>query len=219
MFKITHGRLHRSAAADMLAHQADIHDSREMILVIDNYDSFTHNLVHLAGGLGHDMRVERNDALTAPEALGLGADAIILSPGPRTPDEAGICVELVRAAAAAGMPVFGVCLGMQAMAAAFGGNIIRAGVLMHGKTCGVVHDGTGLFAGAPSPFTATRYHSLAADPATLPACFTVTAHAGDGEIMAITHKTAPIAGVQFHPESIASEYGETILKNFLKYIP
>jgi len=180
-----------------------------MILVIDNYDSFTHNLVHLAGGLGHDMRVERNDALTAPDALGLGADAIILSPGPRTPDEAGICVELVRAAAAAAMPVFGVCLGMQAM----------AGALMHGKTCAIAHDGTGLFAGAPSPFTATRYHSLVADPATLPACFTVTAHADDGEIMAIAHKTAPITGVQFHPESIASEYGETILKNFLKNIP
>ena len=188
-----------------------------MILVIDNYDSFTHNLVHLIGGLGWRTEVVRNDAISATAALEAGAEAIVLSPGPCTPDEAGVCTDLVRAAEPAGAPVFGVCLGMQSMAQAFGGAVVRAKKLMHGKTCGIVHEGTGLFSGAPSPFTATRYHSLVADEASLPDCMEVTARADDdGEIMAIKHKTKPIAGVQFHPESIASEHGDTILRNFLK---
>ena len=188
-----------------------------MILLIDNYDSFTHNLVHLAGGLGEDVVVKRNDALSPAEALETGASAIVISPGPCTPNEAGICVDLVKAAGAARMPVFGVCLGMQSIAQAFGGAIRRADRLMHGKTCGVVHEGEGIFEGAPSPFTATRYHSLVADPDTLPEALAITARADDdGEIMAIAHKTLPIAGVQFHPESIASEYGAEILANFLR---
>ncbi|MEM9494450.1 MAG: aminodeoxychorismate/anthranilate synthase component II [Pseudomonadota bacterium] len=192
-----------------------------MILVIDNYDSFTHNLAHLIGALGETVEVVRNDALSVDDALGRGSakapDAIVLSPGPSTPDRAGVCIDLVKAAGDANMPVFGVCLGMQAMAAAYGGKIVRAAKLMHGKTCDIVHEGRGVFKGAPSPFTATRYHSLVADPETLPACFDVTAHAGDdGEIMAIEHREARIAGVQFHPESIASEQGDLLLRNFLK---
>ena len=188
-----------------------------MILLIDNYDSFTHNLVHLAGGLGEDVVVRRNDALSPAEALETGAAAILISPGPCTPNEAGICVDLVRAAAAARRPVFGVCLGMQSIAQAFGGAIRRADRLMHGKTCGVVHEGAGIFEGVPSPFTATRYHSLVADPDTLPDDLQATARADDdGEIMAIAHGTLPIAGVQFHPESIASEHGADILANFLR---
>ena len=188
-----------------------------MILLIDNYDSFTHNLVHLAGGLGEDVVVKRNDALSPAEALETGASAIVISPGPCTPNEAGICLDLVKAAGAARMPVFGVCLGMQSIAQAFGGAVRRADRLMHGKTCGVVHEGAGIFEGAPSPFTATRYHSLVADPDTLPEVLAITARADDdGEIMAIAHRTLPIAGVQFHPESIASEYGAEILANFLR---
>ncbi len=190
-----------------------------MILVIDNYDSFTHNLVHLVGGMGRETRVVRNDALSIKEALALEPDAIVLSPGPCTPAEAGICVELVRAATNANVAVFGVCLGMQSIAVAFGGEIVRAGKLMHGKTCGVVHEGAGVLAGAPSPFTAARYHSLVVDPETLPDCLTVTARADDDdEIMALEHRQAPIVGVQFHPESIASEHGDTILGNFLKAV-
>lgn len=188
-----------------------------MILVIDNYDSFTHNLVHLIGGLGEETVVRRNDALSAEDAVGLGAEAIFLSPGPCTPDEAGICLELVQAAARAQVPVFGVCLGMQAIAQSFGGRIRRAGRLMHGKTCGVLHKGEGIFEDLPSPFTATRYHSLAADPASLPGDLVVTASADDDdEIMAVAHKSLPIAGVQFHPESIASEHGAPLVSNFLR---
>ncbi len=188
-----------------------------MILLIDNYDSFTHNLAHLAGGLGEEVVVKRNDAISVEEALGAGASAILLSPGPCTPNEAGICLDLVAGAAAAQMPVFGVCLGMQAIAQAFGARIGRAGKLMHGKTCGILHDSTGLFEGLPSPFTATRYHSLAAAAESLPAELTITATADDdGEVMAIEHQTLPVAGVQFHPESIASEHGPAILANFLK---
>ena len=188
-----------------------------MILLIDNFDSFTHNLVHLIGELGETVTVKRNNDLTAEEALISGAKAIIISPGPGTPNDAGICVDLVKGAADRAMPVFGVCLGMQSMAAAFGGKIRRADNLMHGKTCGIRHQGTGVFADIPTPFTATRYHSLVADPETLPAELTITATADDdGEAMAIEHKSLPIVGVQFHPESIASEYGAKILSNFLR---
>ena len=188
-----------------------------MILVIDNYDSFTHNLVHLIGGLGEDVNVVRNDAVTAEEALNMGAKTLFLSPGPCTPDEAGICLDLVKAAAKKQTPVFGVCLGMQAIAQAFGGTISPAGRLMHGKTCEVVHLRRWIFDGVPSPFTATRYHSLVVDRAFLPDDLAVIATADDdAEIMAISHKTLPIGGVQFHPESIASEHGATIIANFLK---
>lgn len=190
-----------------------------MILLIDNYDSFTFNLAHLIGALGEEVRVMRNDALTAQEALAAGAEAIVLSPGPRTPNEAGICLELVSAAAEARVPVFGVCLGMQSIAQGFGGVIKRAGKLMHGKTCGVVHDGRSLFSGLPSPFTAVRYHSLVADPASLSNQLAVTARSDDdNEIMALSHGALPIMGVQFHPESIATEHGARLFSNFLAII-
>ena len=186
-----------------------------MILLIDNYDSFTFNLMHLVGASGENVVVRRNDKLTVEEAM--DAEAIILSPGPKTPNEAGVCLDVVTAAAAIGKPVFGVCLGMQAMAQSFGGTIRRAERLMHGKTCTVAHDGDWLFEGIPPRFTSTRYHSLVAAPETLPDCLEATAKAeDDGEIMAVCHKTLPIAGVQFHPESIASEFGAEIIANFLK---
>ncbi len=188
-----------------------------MILLIDNYDSFTHNLVHLIGGLGETVEVVRNDALSAEAAVDGRAEAIVISPGPGAPESAGVCLDMIAAAARTRTPVFGVCLGMQSIAQSFGGGIHRAERLMHGKTCDVVHEGTGVFAGLPSPFTATRYHSLVADPDRLPAELNVTARAGDdGEIMAVAHATLPIAGVQFHPESIASEHGAEIVANFLK---
>lgn len=191
--------------------------AQPMILLIDNYDSFTFNLMHLIGGLGETVRVARNDALTVEEAIAARADAIVLSPGPCTPNEAGISLALVEGAAEAGIPLFGVCLGMQSIAQAFGGQIERARVLMHGKTCEVRHEGGWLLDGAPSPFLSTRYHSLVASAPTLPDVLTISATAADdGEIMAITHKSLPIAGVQFHPESIASAHGELILSNFLK---
>jgi anthranilate synthase component 2 len=187
-----------------------------MILLIDNYDSFTWNLVHLIGGLGGQVEVVRNDAITAAEAVGAGVEAIVLSPGPGAPADAGICVETVRLAADAGTPVFGVCLGLQAIAEAFGGTVARAGRQMHGKTSRIAHSGTGLFAGLPSPFFATRYHSLAASRAGLPNSLRIAALAeDDGEIMALEHAAAPIAGVQFHPESIASDHGAEIFRNFL----
>lgn len=187
-----------------------------MILLIDNYDSFTFNLMHLIGALGEEVVVKRNDKLTASEALASDVEAIIMSPGPRTPDHAGVCLEVVEKAAAAKRPVFGVCLGMQAIAQSFGGKIRPAQHLMHGKTCTVAHDGGWLFNGIPAHFTATRYHSLVAAPAALPACLLTTAAAADDdEIMAVCHETLPIAGVQFHPESIASEYGSELISNFL----
>jgi anthranilate synthase component 2 len=187
-----------------------------MILLIDNYDSFTHNLVHLAGGLDRQVLVKRNDALTAREAVNAGAEAILLSPGPCTPNEAGICLALVTAAAEKGVPVFGVCLGMQAIAQATGGTVGRAGKLMHGKTCNVVHEGKSIFKGLPSPFIQARYHSLSVKREGLPEDLAITATADDdNEIMAIAHKKFPIVGVQFHPESIASEYGAQLLSNFL----
>lgn len=192
--------------------------SGSMILLIDNYDSFTWNLVHLIGGLGYEVEVRRNDALTAGEALALRPQAIVLSPGPCTPNEAGVCLDLVRAAEKAGAPLFGVCLGLQSIAQGLGGNVVRARKLMHGKTSRIVHTGKGLFEGLPDGFTATRYHSLIADPKTLPDCLEAAARSeDDAEIMALAHKTAPIAGVQFHPESIASEYGAEIFSNFLRW--
>ncbi|WP_411818172.1 anthranilate synthase component II [Hyphococcus sp. DH-69] len=187
-----------------------------MILLIDNYDSFTFNLVHLIGELGEDTKVVRNDALTAQEAIAMGAEAIVLSPGPCTPNEAGICLDLVDAAKESGTPIFGVCLGMQSITQSFGGIIKRAGKLMHGKTCEIIHDGGGVFAEMPSPFTAVRYHSLVADRASLSKELTITAQADDdNEIMAVAHRSLPIVGVQFHPESIATEYGAKMFSNFL----
>ena len=187
-----------------------------MILLIDNYDSFTHNLAHLIGGLGETVEVRRNDAISAEDALNFNARAIFISPGPGAPESAGVCLDLVAGAARTAMPVFGVCLGMQAIAQGFGGRIRRAERLMHGKTCRVVHENSSIFEGLPAAFTATRYHSLVADPASMPDTLAITAVADDDqEIMAIAHKTLPIVGVQFHPESIASEYGAEMVKNFL----
>jgi anthranilate synthase component 2 len=189
-----------------------------MILLIDNYDSFTWNLVHLIGGLGHQVEVARNDALSAEAAVGRGASTLVLSPGPGAPTDAGICVETIRLAAERSVPVFGVCLGLQSIAEAFGGKVVRAGRQMHGKTSPIDHDGSGLFASLPAPFIATRYHSLVAERASLPPSLRIAATtADDGEIMALEHAEAPIAGVQFHPESIASEHGAAIFRNFLAW--
>ena len=185
-----------------------------MILVIDNYDSFTYNLVHYLNELGAQTVVARNDALTVQEALGHGAEAILLSPGPCAPDQAGICLPLLRGAPQ-DMAILGVCLGHQAIGQAYGGDVIRAKSLMHGKTSPIHHTGKGLFKDMPNPFTATRYHSLAIDRATLPDDLEVTAWTEDGEIMGVQHKTRPIHGVQFHPESIATEGGHQLLANFL----
>ncbi|MHA7872180.1 MAG: anthranilate synthase component II [Hyphococcus sp.] len=188
-----------------------------MILLIDNYDSFTYNLAHLIGGLGVDVEVRRNDAVDGESAVSFGADAIVISPGPGRPEDAGACLDIIKKAAGQGVPVFGVCLGMQAIADAFGGAIVQASRLMHGKTCAVTHAAKGIFQGLPSPFTATRYHSLAVDAATFPDDLEATAHAEDDqEIMALEHRRLPIAGVQFHPESIASEHGGALIANFLK---
>lgn len=188
-----------------------------MILLIDNYDSFTFNLAHLIGGLGEKVEVRRNDKISAAEAFALGADAIVMSPGPCTPDDAGVCLELARGAADAEAALFGVCLGMQSIVQGLGGKIVRAEKLMHGKTCNVAHEGGWLMEGAPSPFISTRYHSLVAAPDTAPATLDIVARAEDDrEIMAVAHNSLPIAGVQFHPESIASECGELIIANFLK---
>ena len=185
-----------------------------MILVVDNYDSFTYNLVHYLAELGAQTRVIRNDDMTAAEALALGAEAILLSPGPCSPNEAGICLDLITTAPD-DLPIFGVCLGHQAMGQAFGGEVIRAKQLMHGKTSPIHHQGHSVFKGLPSPFTATRYHSLAVRRDTLPDVLEVTAWTEDGEIMGLAHRTRPIHGVQFHPESIATEHGHEMLANFL----
>ena len=186
-----------------------------MILLIDNYDSFTFNLVHFLGDLGAACVVRRNDALSVEEAMALKPEAIVLSPGPCTPNEAGICVELVRAAAGK-IPLLGVCLGHQAIGQAFGGKVVRAPEPVHGKTCPVYHENTDLFAGLPSPFTATRYHSLIVKRSDLPEELVVTAFTHDGIIMGLRHSTLPVYGVQFHPESIATSHGHDILKNFLE---
>ena len=185
-----------------------------MILVIDNYDSFTYNLVHYLNELGAETEVWRNDALTVDEALALRPEAILLSPGPCTPNEAGICLDLF-ASAPNDLPIFGVCLGHQAMGQAFGGKVVRAKSLMHGKTSQIHHDNPGVFAGLPNPFVATRYHSLAVERATLPETLRVNAWTDDGEIMGLAHRDRPIHGVQFHPESIATEGGHQLLANFL----
>ncbi len=185
-----------------------------MILVVDNYDSFTWNLVHYLAELGAETRVVRNDDLTAAEAWALRPEAVLLSPGPCTPNEAGICLDIL-ATASLDMPIFGVCLGHQAMGQAFGGEVIRAKALMHGKTSPIEHEGHSVFKGLPSPFTATRYHSLAVRRETLPDVLEVTAWTADGEIMGLAHTSRPIHGVQFHPESIATEHGHDLLANFL----
>ncbi|WP_417229461.1 anthranilate synthase component II [Brevundimonas sp.] len=185
-----------------------------MILVVDNYDSFTWNLVHYLAELGAETRVVRNDDLTTDEAWALKPEAVLLSPGPCAPDQAGICLSLLTSAPD-DMPIFGVCLGHQAMGQAFGGEVIRAKSLMHGKTSPIEHAGQSVFKGLPSPFTATRYHSLAVRRDTLPDVLEVTAWTADGEIMGLAHRTRPIHGVQFHPESIATEHGHALLANFL----
>lgn len=186
-----------------------------MLLLIDNYDSFTYNLVHLLGGLGAEIVVRRNDVLTPAEALALRPDAIVLSPGPCDPDRAGICLPLVAAAAAACVPLFGVCLGHQAIGQAFGGRVVPAGDIVHGKLGAIDHCGFGVFAGLPTPLDATRYHSLVVDRATLPAALEVTAWLEDGTIMGLRHRDLPIEGVQFHPESVASQHGAALMGAFL----
>ena len=183
-----------------------------MILVIDNYDSFTWNLVHYLMELGVEVRVERNDSMTAAQALASDAQGFLISPGPCTPTEAGISLDLVAACANAQRPLLGVCLGHQAIGQHFGGKVVRGG-LMHGKTSAIDHDGTGVFAGLPSPFTATRYHSLIVTD--IPDELAVNATASDGSVMGFRHRTLPIHGVQFHPESIATEHGHAMLANFL----
>jgi len=186
-----------------------------MLLLIDNYDSFTYNLVHYVGELGADTRVFRNDAIDVQAAMALRPAGILLSPGPCDPDQAGICLPLTLAAAEAGIPLLGVCLGHQAIGQAFGGRVIRHSEIVHGKMGRVQHAGQGVFAGLPSPFEATRYHSLVVERASLPDCLEVTADLADGTIMGLQHRDLPIHGVQFHPESIASQHGHKLLKNFL----
>ena len=189
------------------------------LLVLDNYDSFTWNLVQLFGALGAEPLVYRNDALSVDAALGLAADAIVISPGPGATADAGISVALARGAAARQIPLLGVCLGHQALAEAFGATIARAPTLMHGKSCQVAHDGTGLFAGLPQPLAVMRYHSLVVQPATMPVDFIATAtaqEAGGETVMAIAHRTRPLFGVQFHPESVGTESGSALLGNFLR---
>jgi anthranilate synthase/aminodeoxychorismate synthase-like glutamine amidotransferase len=187
-----------------------------MILVIDNYDSFTYNLVQYVGERGIEQKVIRNDKITVSEIRNLRPSHIILSPGPCTPSEAGISLELIRELHKE-YPILGVCLGHQAIGQAMGGNVVRAGEIVHGKTSPVFHTGTGIFSGVPSPFTGTRYHSLIVDRNTLPLCLEVTAWTSDGLIMGLRHREYPVYGVQFHPESIATEYGKEILNNFLTF--
>lgn len=186
-----------------------------MLLLIDNYDSFTYNLVHYVGELGAEIVVKRNDALDVQEAMSLRPDMILLSPGPCDPDRAGICLPLTLAAADAGIPLLGVCLGHQTIGQAFGGKVVRASEIVHGKVGQMTHHGKGIFAGLPSPFPATRYHSLIIDRDSLPDCLEITAELEDGTIMGVQHKDLPIHGVQFHPESIRTEHGHKLLKNFL----
>jgi len=186
------------------------------ILVIDNYDSFTWNIVHYLKEIGAEVRVVRNDSLTPAEALAAGDDGILISPGPGAPDAAGISIELVHACATARRPLLGICLGLQAIAAAFGGRIEHAPVPMHGKSSAIHHDGQGLFAGLPTPFMAARYHSLVVGRASLPAALTINAKASDGTIQGLRHRDLPLHGVQFHPESIASAHGHALLRNFLE---
>lgn len=187
-----------------------------MITLIDNYDSFTYNLVHFMGELGADIKVYRNDVISVDEVLAEKPAGVVLSPGPCDPDKAGICLDMVKTAAAVKLPLFGVCLGHQSIGQAFGGKIVRANELMHGKTSPIKHSAKGVFKGIEDNFIATRYHSLTVDPASVPDCLEVTAQTEDGVIMGLQHKELPLHGVQFHPESIASEYGHQILRNFLE---
>ncbi|MEO1540984.1 MAG: aminodeoxychorismate/anthranilate synthase component II [Pseudomonadota bacterium] len=187
-----------------------------MLLLIDNYDSFTYNLVHYLGELGADVAVRRNDEINVQEAMAMRPEAIVLSPGPGTPDDAGICLALTAAAAETETPLFGVCLGLQTIGQAFGGTVGGAAQIMHGKMGTITHGGQSVFAGIPSPLTATRYHSLSVDRASLPETLEITAEVEDGTIMGLSHRTLPIHGVQFHPESIASEHGHEMLNNFMK---
>ncbi|MEO1139239.1 MAG: aminodeoxychorismate/anthranilate synthase component II [Pseudomonadota bacterium] len=186
-----------------------------MLLLIDNYDSFTYNLVHYVGELGTDVVVHRNDALNVQDAMAMNPAGILLSPGPGYPDQAGICLALIAAAAETCTPLMGVCLGHQAIGQAFGGQVVRHSDIVHGKAGLMHHAGQGVFSGLPSPFGATRYHSLVVDRESCPDVLEVTAHLEDGTIMGLQHKDLPIHGVQFHPESIASEHGHALLKNFL----
>lgn len=186
-----------------------------MLLLIDNYDSFTYNLVHYLAELGADIEVRRNDALAAADALALRPQAIVLSPGPCDPDKAGICLDLIRTAAGK-IPILGVCLGHQAIGQAYGGHVVRAPVPMHGKLSRIRHTGEGVFRGLPNEFEATRYHSLTLDPETIPPTLKVTATTPEGVIMGVMHRTHPVHGVQFHPESIASQHGHALLRNFLE---
>ena len=186
-----------------------------MLLMIDNYDSFTYNLVQYFGELGEDVRTYRNDEITLDEIEELNPDCICLSPGPCTPYEAGICIPVLQRFTGK-LPILGVCLGHQSIGAAFGGKVIRAKQVMHGKTSPMYHTGVGIFKDLPSPYTITRYHSLAIERESLPACLEVTAWTEDGEIMGVRHKTLPVEGVQFHPESILSEHGHALLRNFVQ---
>lgn len=185
-----------------------------MILMIDNYDSFTYNLVQYLGEMGQELVVKRNDAITITEIADLNPDCIMISPGPCSPNEAGISLEAIRAFAGK-LPIFGVCLGHQAIAQAFGGHVVQADRLMHGKTSDVQHDGKTIFADLPSPLVVTRYHSLIVERDTLPGCFEISAETAEGEVMAIRHKELAIEGVQFHPESIMTKEGKTLLRQFI----
>ncbi|MGH1455426.1 MAG: anthranilate synthase component II [Alphaproteobacteria bacterium] len=187
-----------------------------MITLIDNYDSFTYNLVQYLGDLGAQVCVYRNDVKTAQEIIDENPSGILISPGPSDPDHAGICLELIALAAKNNIPLFGVCLGHQSIAQAFGGKVIRAPAPLHGKTSEITHDGKTVFKGLPSPYTVTRYHSLIAEKDTLPDCLEITAQTNDGIIMGLSHKDKPIHGVQFHPESIATQNGHALLKNFVE---
>ena len=187
-----------------------------MLLLIDNYDSFTYNLVHYLGELGADVKVIRNDAMSARDAMALNPAGILLSPGPKTPTEAGICLDMVTLAAETKMPLMGVCLGHQTIGESFGGKVVRCHEIVHGKMGQIEHRSQGLFDGLPSPFAATRYHSLVVERTSLPECLNVTAELEDGTIMGLQHKELPIHGVQFHPESIRSEHGHAMLQNFVK---
>ena len=195
--------------------RARAEENRPMLLLIDNYDSFTYNLVHYLGDLGADVAVHRNDRLSVADALALRPAGILLSPGPCDPDQAGICLDLTRAAAEARIPLLGVCLGHQTLGQAMGGRVVRAGEIVHGKPGRIHHGGRGIFAGLPSPFSATRYHSLAVERESLPDCLEITAELESGMIMGLQHRTLPLFGVQFHPESIRSEHGHRMLQSFL----
>jgi anthranilate synthase component 2 len=210
--------LRENASLERYADRIRGHETKAcgaMLLLIDNYDSFTYNLFHYLGELGEEVMVKRNDQISAPDALALKPQSIVLSPGPCDPDKAGICLELIKLAAGR-VPILGVCLGHQAIGQAYGGRIVRAREPMHGKLSRIHHNGTSVFRGLEDGFPATRYHSLVIDRASLPAVLEITAETDDGIIMGVAHKTHPVHGVQFHPESIASAHGHALLQNFLR---